>query len=94
MSDDAPSPMTEAETRFAERLTEDIERVLGPGLTVDRLEIVGRGPVSVRLACSFDGGEQELSVTESSVITAYPVLMRAVAELRLGAAWRRLVRAG
>jgi translation initiation factor 1 (eIF-1/SUI1) len=47
--------MNDAETRLAERLARDLERILGTGILVEDLEIEGEGPVRVRVACQLVG---------------------------------------
>jgi hypothetical protein len=83
--------MTEAEAAFAARLAVDLERVLGPGLAVADLEIAGDGPVAMRAAIFVDGMVREIEATGETSLDAYRALMVAAAELRLGAAYRRIV---
>ena len=47
--------MNDAETRLAERLATDLERILGTGILIEDLEVTGEGPVTVRVACLVDG---------------------------------------
>jgi hypothetical protein len=83
--------MTEAEAAFAARLADDLERVLGPGLAVADLEIAGDDPVAMRAAILVDGMVREIEATGETSLDAYRALMVAAAELRLGAAFRRIV---
>lgn len=85
------APMTEADVRFAERLAEDVQRVLGLGLVVESINSAGRGPVTLRATCLVEGRPTELEVEGETLLDASRALIRAAAELRLGAAWTRLV---
>lgn len=85
------SAMSEAEVRFAERLAEDLQRVLGVGLAIDDFQIVGDGPVTVRAVVLAEGQVREIQATGDTSLEAYQGLIRAAAELRLAAAWWRLV---
>lgn len=81
--------MNDAETRLAERLAEDLERVLGTGILIEDLEIEGEGPVTVRVACLVEGASREIVAEGDSAITAISEVIRRAAELRLaGAFWQ------
>jgi hypothetical protein len=58
VDEDAPVRMTDAEERFAMRLAEDLERVLGAGIGIADLEISGDGPVHVRAALLAEGNDR------------------------------------
>lgn len=83
--------MTEAEEAFAIRLADDLERILGPGLAVADLEMAGDGPVAMRAAILVDGMVREIEASGETSLDAYRALTLAAAELRLGAAYRRIV---
>ena len=83
--------MNAAETRLAERLTVDPERILGTGILIEDLEITGEGPVTVRVACLVDGASREIEVQGDSAVTAISEVIRAAAELRLSAAFWQMV---
>jgi hypothetical protein len=87
----APTGMSEADARYAERLAVDLERVLGVGIAIDDLELVGEGPVTIRAALLVEGQVREIEATGETSLEAYQGLVRAAAELRLAAAWWRLV---
>lgn len=83
--------MTEAEARFAERLAEEVQGVLGVGIVIDDISLDGDGPVAIRATCLVDGRATELAVEGETLLEASRALIRAAAELRLTAAWNRLV---
>ena len=83
--------MNDAEVRLAERFVTDLERVLGPGIAVQDLEIVGDGPVTIRVACLIDGTMRTILATGESTIDALGDAMRKAAETRLGAALGHLI---
>jgi hypothetical protein len=93
LADDAgePSRMTAAEARFAVRLAEDLEHVLGVGIAVADLEIEGEGPVRIRAALLAEGAVQDIEGTGENSLEAYRALIRAAAELRLTRAFWRTV---
>ncbi len=84
-------PMTDAEAAFAARLADDLERVLGEGIAIADLELHGEGPVRIRAACLVDGSVREIEGTGETSLEAYQELVRQAAELRLAAAWWRIV---
>ena len=88
---DAPTAMTEAEERFAERVAADLERVLGEGVTVEDLEIRGEGPVSVRLTCLVDGQIRTIEAEADDLLAAYRMVIESAASIRLSAAWWQIV---
>lgn len=90
-ADEGGRRMTEAEERFAERLAEDLEQVLGQGIIVRDVEIASDGPVFIRVACLVDGQIRELEARGETMLEAYREVIRAAAELRLAAAWWQIV---
>ena len=62
--------MNDAETRLAERLSADLERVLGTGILIEDLEIEGDGPVTINVACLVDGQSREIRADGESAIDA------------------------
>jgi hypothetical protein len=91
VDEDAPVRMTDAEERFAMRLAEDLERVLGAGIGIADLEISGDGPVHVRAALLAEGAIEEFEATGETSLDAYRALVQAAAELRLAKAFWRIV---
>lgn len=87
----ADEPMTDAEVAFAERLVEDLERVLGEGIAVSDVELHGDGPVRVRVVCLADGRVHEIEAEAEDVLAVYHEVVRKAAEVRLAAAWWRIV---
>lgn len=83
--------MNDAESRLAERLTDDLERVLGTGILVQDLEIEGEGPVTIRVACLVDGQSREVEAAGDSAIEAISEVIRLAAEARLAAAFWQMV---
>jgi hypothetical protein len=83
--------MNEAEARFAERLVEELEPILGVGIVVDDVEIEGDGPVRVHMTCLSEGRVHEIDVEADSLIAAYQDLVRRAAEVRLAAAFWQIV---
>ncbi|MEW6225622.1 MAG: hypothetical protein AB1627_13435 [Chloroflexota bacterium] len=83
--------MNDAETRLAERLAADLERVLGTGILIEDLEIEGEGPVTIRVACLADGMSREIEAHGDSAIEAISDLIRLAAETRLAAAFWQMV---
>ncbi len=83
--------MNDAETRLAERLATDLERILGTGILVQDLEIEGEGPVVIRVACFVDGASREIRAEGESAIEALSNVIRAAAELRLTSAFWQMV---
>jgi hypothetical protein len=83
--------MNDAETRLAERLAQDLERVLGTGILIEDLEIEGEGPVTIRVACLVDGMSREIEAHGDSAIEAITDLIRLAAETRLASAFWQMV---
>jgi hypothetical protein len=83
--------LNDAEARFAERLVEEIEPVLGIGIVVDDVEITGDGPVRVRMTCLAEGRIHEIDVEGESLIAVHAELVRQAAAVRLAAAFWQMV---
>ena len=83
--------MNDAEARLAERLAEDLERVLGTGILVQDLEIEGEGPVTIRVACLVDGTSREIEAHGANAIEAMGEVIRLAAETRLAVAFWQMV---
>ena len=86
--------MNDAETQLAERLSQDLERVLGAGALLEDLEIEGDGPVTITVACLVEGRSHEIRATGDSVVEAMGEVIRRAAELRLGGAFWQIVGPG
>jgi hypothetical protein len=84
--------MNDAEERFAARLGEDLERVLGAGLAVDDIEMSTAGErARVRATLLVEGRMETLEVEADDIAGLYRPLMERAAELRLGAAFWRMI---
>ena len=93
MTDDGTEPlaMSEADQRFAERLAEDLARILGTGILIDRLEFADDGPARIRVLCLFDGRMEALEAEGETRLEAYNRLIVKAAEFRLGLAARNMI---
>lgn len=85
------SAMTEAQAQFAGRLAEEVQAVLGPSITIEIVAITGEGPVSIVADCRTDGRLDAIVGRGATLLDASRDLITAAAELRLGAAWQRLM---
>ena len=84
--------MDDAEAQFAARLAEDLERVLGAGIAIDDIELsTGEQEASVRATLLIEGRIETIEATAADVVGLYRPLMERAAELRLGAAFWRMV---
>jgi hypothetical protein len=84
--------MNDAEERFAERLSADLERVLGAGLAVDDIEMSSTGErAHLRATLLVDGRIETIDVEADDVVGLYRPLMERAAEIRLGAAFWQMV---
>jgi hypothetical protein len=84
--------MNDAEHRFAERLAEDLDRVLGAGLAVDDIELSASGEeASVRATLLVEGRIETIEVSGPDVVALYRPLIERAAELRLRSAFWRIV---
>jgi hypothetical protein len=84
--------MNDAETRFAERLAEDLRSVLGAGIAVDDIELdAGDGTAHVRATLLVEGRVETIEASADDLIGLYRPLVERAAELRLGAAFWRMV---
>ena len=83
--------MTEAQSRFAERLAEEIQAVLGPSMTIEIVAISDAGPVTINADCRTGDRLQPVTGRGPTLLDASRDLITAAAELRLGAAWQRLM---
>jgi hypothetical protein len=96
MTDDGTEPLTtsEADQRFAERLAEDLARILGTGILIDQLEFADDAddrPARIRIMCLFDGRMEALEAEGKTRLEAYNRLVVKAAEFRLGLAARNMI---
>ncbi|HET7473836.1 MAG TPA: hypothetical protein VFJ71_11975, partial [Candidatus Limnocylindrales bacterium] len=78
--------MNDAEERFAERLAEDLARVLGVGILVDDIELdVGEDGRGARVTATLIAGSriETIEAVGTSVLALYEPLVQRAAELRL-----------
>ena len=91
MDDEGPRPFSEADERFAQRLADDLARVLGTGILIADLDLgPEEGPSRIRAACMFDGRSETLDASGETRLEAYQRLIRMAAELRLAVAARNM----
>lgn len=85
--------MTEADELFAQRLADDLARILGTGIFIDDLDLGADddAPARIRVVCLFDGRSEILEAEGETRIDAYTKLVRAAAELRLAIAMRNMI---
>ena len=84
--------MNDAEERFAERLSVDLEQVLGAGIAIDDVELsTNDAGAHVRATLLVEGRIETVEATAEDVVGLYRPLMERAAELRLGAAFWRIV---
>jgi hypothetical protein len=84
--------VNEAEERFAERLARDLEHVLGVGIAVDDVELgVDGAHAFVRAALLIEGRVETIDATASDILGLYRPIVERAAELRLAAAFWRMV---
>ncbi len=87
--------MNDAEERFAARLSVDLEQVLGAGIAIDDIELTADdGRAHVQATLLFEGRIETIEATAADVVGLYRPLMERAAELRLGAAFWRMVGPG
>jgi hypothetical protein len=87
--------MNDAEERFAARLGEDLERVVGPAMAVDDVELeVDDGAARVTARLRIGDEVETIEAAGSDVLSLYGPIVRKAAETRLAAAYRRLLIGG
>ena len=84
--------MNDAEERFAERLAEDLERVLGAGIAIDDVDLhVGDGEARVRATLLIGERVETIEASGSDVLSLYRPIVERAAELRLASAFWRMI---
>jgi len=84
--------MNDAEAQFAERLAADLEQVLGAGIAIDDVELsAGDHEARIRATLLIEGRIETIEATAPDVVGLYRPLMERAAELRLGAAFWRMI---
>ena len=86
--------MNDAEERFAERLAEDLARVLGVGTLVDDVELeVGEAGRGARVRATLIAGPrtETIEAVGTSVLELYRPILQRAAELRLRDAFWQMI---
>lgn len=84
--------MTDAKERFADRLADDLQHVLGVGIAVDALEVASDDGAAHLAATLLVGPRVErIDVEARDLVALYEPVMRRAAELRLSAAFWQMV---
>ena len=84
--------MNDAEERFAERLAEDLDRVLGAGMAIDDIELSNEASgAHVRATLLIEGRIETIEADAPDIVALYGPVMERAAELRLAAAFWRMV---
>jgi hypothetical protein len=86
------APPSEADERFAQRLADDLARILGTGIVLADLDLgPAEGPARISAVCLFDGRSEVLEAAGRTRLEAYQRLVRGAAELRLAIAARTMI---
>jgi hypothetical protein len=84
--------MNDAEEQFAKRLAVDLEQVLGAGIAIDDIELALDGTMAhVRATLLIEGRIETIEADAPDVVALYRPVMERAAELRLGAAFWRMI---
>jgi len=86
--------MNDAEERFAARLAEDLDRVLGVGIAIDDVEIeTGEAGHGARITATLLVGErvETIQAVGTDVLSLYRPILQRAAEARLRSAFWRMV---
>jgi hypothetical protein len=87
--------MNDAEERFAERLAEDIERVLGIGIAIGDIELrLADGRAKVVATLLIGDRIEEIEAVGDDVLALYRPILERAAELRLRTAFWQMVGPG
>jgi hypothetical protein len=84
--------VNDAEERFAERLGEDLERVLGIGIAIDDIDLeVGDAKAHVVATLLVGEHVETIEADGPDVLSLYRPIVERAAELRLRSAFWRIV---
>ena len=87
--------MNDAEERFAERLADDIERVLGVGIAIGDIELdVGDGTAKVAATLLIGERVETIEAVGEDVLALYRPIVERAAELRLRTAFWQMIGPG
>lgn len=84
--------MNDAEEQFAERLAEDLARVLGVGIAIDDLELaIADDGATVVATLLIDGRVEQIEAAGPDLISLYRPLVQRAAEVRLASAFWQMI---
>lgn len=85
--------MSDADQAFAERLGEELGRILGTGIILEEVDLGEdeASPAHIRAVCLFDGRPEVLEANGENRKEAYDRLVKAAAQLRLALASRNMI---
>jgi hypothetical protein len=84
--------IADAEERFAVRLAEDIERVLGVGIVIDDVEVhAGEGTATVAATLLIGDRVERIEAVGSDLIALYRPILQRAAEIRLRTAYWQMI---
>jgi hypothetical protein len=84
--------MTDAEERFAERLADDVQRVLGVGIAIDDIEVhVSDGTASVVATLLMGDRVETIEAVGDDVVALYRPIVQRAAEIRLRTAFWQMI---
>jgi len=84
--------MNDAEERFAARLAEDIERVLGVGIVVDDVDLtIGDGTARVVATLLIGDRVETIQAVGADVLRLYRPIVERAAEVRLASAFWQII---
>jgi hypothetical protein len=84
--------MTDAEERFAERLADDVQRVLGVGIAIDDIQLDLRdGTASVVATLLIGDRVETIEAVGHDVLALYRPIVQRAAEIRLRTAFWQMI---
>jgi hypothetical protein len=84
--------VTDAEERFAERLADDVQRVLGVGIAIDDIEVrVSDGTASVVATLLIGDRVETIEAVGRDVVALYRPIVQRAAEIRLRTAFWQMI---
>jgi hypothetical protein len=84
--------MNDAEEQFATRVAEDLERVVGPAIVVDHVDLlVGDGTAQVTATLRVGDRTETIQAVGRDVLSLYGPIVRQAAETRLALAYRAML---
>jgi len=87
--------VNDAEEQFAARIAEDLELVVGPAIALDHVDlVVGDGAAKVTVTLRLGDQAETIQAVGPNILTLYEPIVRQAAEMRLAAAYRRLLIGG